>query len=119
MSILPDNENCVALEQGREVLPAAPFASRLRSLLMFSLAVGIALVVHLLISTKEPPAETHLYTIFLCSVLAIAVLTSPAQLFSSGVQRWRQNVHPILIAGISLLCTWEIITTGLRLMPLP
>lgn len=119
MSILHDNENGVALEHGREVLPAMPFASRLRSVLMFSLAVAIALVVHLLISKKEPPAETHLYTIFLFSVLAIAVFTSPAQLFSSGLQRWRQNIHPILIAGISLLCIWEIITTGLRLLPLP
>src|SRR5581483_6361256 len=96
-----------------------PVSKHLQSLLTFFGAVAITLVVHLLISKNEPSAETRYYTIFLCTVLAIAVFTAPAQLFSSAVRRWRQNVHPILAAGTLLLCLWEIITTGLRLLPLP
>ena len=96
-----------------------PVGTRLRSLLAFGLAVAMSLGVHLLISKKEPPVETLAYTIFLCSVLFIALLSVPAQLMSSGLRRWRQNIHPILAAGALLLCLWEVITTGLRLLPLP
>jgi NitT/TauT family transport system permease protein len=35
------------------------------------------------------------------------------------LRRWRQNMHPILAATALLLCFWEIITSGLRLLPLP
>src|SRR6266480_3366789 len=99
--------------------PAAPVGTSLRTLLMFSLAVAIALAVHLIVSKKEPTVETRSYTFFLCTVLAIAILTAPAQLLWSGLRRWRQNMHPILAATALLLCFWEIITSGLRLLPLP
>ena len=99
--------------------PAAPVGTSLRTLLMFSLAVAIALAVHLIVSKKEPTVETRSYTVFLCTVLAIALLTAPAQLLWSGLRRWRQNMHPILAATALLLCFWEIITSGLRLLPLP
>jgi NitT/TauT family transport system permease protein len=109
----------VDLARSREIALPPPVSKHLQSLLAFFFAVVIALVVHLLISKKEPPLETRFYTIFLCTVLAIAVVTAPFQLFSSGVRRWRQNVHPILTAGALALCFWEVITTGLRLLPLP
>jgi NitT/TauT family transport system permease protein len=96
-----------------------PVGARLRSLLAFAFAVAIALGMHLLISKKEPPVETKAYTIFLCTVLLIALLSVPAQLLWSGLRSWRQNIHPILAAGVLLLCLWEVITTGLRLLPLP
>lgn len=96
-----------------------PVSARLRSLLAFALAVAITLGVHLLVSAKEPRVETLAYTIFLGSVLLIAVLTIPAQLMWTGLRSWRQNMHPLLAAGALLLCLWEVITTGLRLLPLP
>jgi NitT/TauT family transport system permease protein len=99
--------------------PAHPMTANLRTLLMFSLAVAVALVVHLLISKKEPMPETRSYTFFLSAVLATALLTAPAQLLWPGLRRWRQTMHPILAASALLLCFWEIITTGLRLLPLP
>jgi NitT/TauT family transport system permease protein len=99
--------------------PAHPVTANLRTLLMFSLAVALALAVHLLISKKEPALETRSYTVFLCAVLAVALLTAPVQLFWPGLRRWRQTMHPILAAAALLLCFWEIITTGLRLLPLP
>ncbi len=91
----------------------------LRTLLTFSLAVAVALAVHLIVSKKEPALETLSYTVFLCAVLSIALLTAPAQLLWSGLRRWRENMHPILAATALLLCFWEIITSGLRLLPLP
>ena len=98
---------------------AVPVGASLRTLLTFAIAVAIALAVHLFVSQKEPPLETRSYTIFLVTVLSIALLTAPAQLFWSGLRRWRQNMHPILAAAALLLCFWEIITSGLRLLPLP
>ena len=100
-------------------MPVPSVGARLRSLSAFALAVAIGLGVHLLISKKEPHLETLAYTIFLCSVLFIALVTVPAQLLSARVRNWRQNIHPILAAAALLLCLWEVITTGLRLLPLP
>ncbi len=100
----------------------APLPSRvsnLRTLLVFAIAVAIALGVHLLVSTKEPAPETRSYTVFLCVVLAVALLTAPAQFIWPGLRRWRETMHPVLAAGVLFFCFWEIITTGLRLLPLP
>src|SRR5437016_9068436 len=102
-----------------QTLPAAPVGARLRTLLTFSLAVAVALAVHLIVSKKEPALETRSYTVFLCVVLSIAFLTAPAQLLWRRLGRWRENMHPILAATALLLCFWEIITSGLRLLPLP
>lgn len=110
-------EGAVASPASVESRP--PAGTSLRTLLMFSLAVAIALAVHLFVSKNEPAPETKAYTIFLSVVLAIALLTAPAQLLWSGLRRWRQNMHPILAAAALLLCLWEIITSGLRLLPLP
>src|SRR6266446_6708549 len=69
-----------------QTLSAAPVGARLRTLLTFSLAVAVVLAVHLFVSKKEPAPETRSYTIFLCAVLAIALLTAPAQLLWSGLR---------------------------------
>ena len=53
-----------------QTLPAAPVGARLRTLLTFSLAVAVALAVHLFVSKKEPALETRSYTVFLSAVLA-------------------------------------------------
>ncbi|HEY4282878.1 MAG TPA: ABC transporter permease subunit [Chthoniobacterales bacterium] len=102
-----------------EVRAIPSVGARLGSLLAFALAVAIGLGLHLLISKKEPRVETLAYTIFLGSVLFIALLTAPVQLLWSRLRSWRQNIHPILAAAALLLCLWELITTGLRLLPLP
>ena len=118
-----ESESAVAppplVELHHRTSPPPSVGASLRTLLAFSLAVAVALAVHLFVSKKEPPPETRTYTIFLCAVLATALLTAPAQLRWSGLRRWRQNMHPILAAGALLLCFWEIITSGFRLLPLP
>src|SRR5690348_3805715 len=98
--------------------PVSVVAS-LRTLSIFAGAVALAVVVHLIVSKKEPALETRYYTIFLCSVLVIAVITAPAQIFWPRLRQLRQNLHPILTAAALLLCLWEIITSGVRLLPLP
>src|SRR5256886_6662165 len=105
------------------ILPPKPLpvsvAASLRTLSIFAGAVALALVVHLIVSKNEPPLETRFYTIFLCAVLSIALITAPAQIVWPRLRRFRQNLHPILTAAALLLCLWEIITSGVRLLPLP
>ncbi|HKR54269.1 MAG TPA: ABC transporter permease subunit [Chthoniobacterales bacterium] len=99
--------------------PPVSVAASLLTLSIFAGAVALALVVHLIVSRNEPPLETRFYAIFLGSVLAIAVITAPAQLVWPRLRQFRQNLHPILTAAALLLCLWEIITSGVRLLPLP
>ena len=99
--------------------PPVSVAASLRTLSIFAGSVALALLMHLIISRNEPPLETRFYTIFLGSVFAIAVITAPAQIFLPRLRRIRQNLHPILTAAALLLCLWEIITSGVRLLPLP
>ena len=100
---------------------ARPFVSpgaRLRSLLMFIAAVCLALGVHLFIYRNVTGSGVRHYTIFLCLVLGVALVTAPFQLLPGGLHRWRQDMHPILIAAALFLCFWEIITTGLQSLTL-
>ena len=81
-------------------------------------AVAIAVVVHL-IASKKSRRSRRISTPFLCSFLVIALITAPAQIFWPRLRRWRQILHPIFTAAVLLLCLWEVITAGLRLLPLP
>jgi NitT/TauT family transport system permease protein len=99
--------------------PPVSVGASLRTLCIFAAGVVLALVMHLIISKNEPPLETRIYTIFLSAVLGIALITAPAQIFWPRLRRWRQNLHPILTAAALLLCLWEIVTSGVRLLPLP
>jgi NitT/TauT family transport system permease protein len=72
-----------------------------------------------MVARNEPLLETRFYSIFLGSVLVIAVITAPAQIVWPRLRRFRQNLHPILTAAALLFCLWEVITSGVRLLPLP
>src|SRR6266853_2481439 len=104
------------------ILPPKPLpvsvAASLRTLSIFAGAVAFAVVVHLIASPNEPPLETRFYTIFLCSVLVIALITAPAQIFWPRLRRWRQTLHPILSAPAFVLYLWGNNTLGCRLLPL-
>jgi NitT/TauT family transport system permease protein len=76
-------------------------------------------VVHLLISGSEPPAETHAFTIFTGIVVGFVLLALVAQLFWSGLRERLRETGPIITAAFVLMIVWEIITTGVRLLPLP
>jgi NitT/TauT family transport system permease protein len=100
---------------------AAAGASKLplRTQLAVPLATALALAVHLLISKEEPPIETRSYTFFLSAFLGTAVVALGAQPFWSGLRRWMRGMCPIFAAATVLLCLWEIITAGLRWLPMP
>lgn len=92
---------------------------KLRTVLAFSAAAAIALAVHMFISKNEPPAQMHCYTQFLSIVFGAGIGMAALQLIWRGLRRWMSDMCPILAVAVLLLCSWEVITTGLRLLPLP
>ncbi len=102
------------------VRAAAPVtSSRLITLFSVPLATSIALAIHFFVSQKEPPAETHSYTLFLCGVLGVGIVMAVVQPWWLGLRHWMRDMCPIFAVAVLLLSIWEVITSGLRLLPLP
>ena len=88
-------------------------------LVALPMAALIALGVHLLVSINEARADTRSFSTFLGILLGISVVAAVVQAFWLGLRRWMARMCPILAAAVVLLCAWEVITSGLRLLPLP
>src|SRR4051794_38413543 len=116
IQIIPAPERAVVAEMNS---PRVQSKLRLRTLLAAPIAVLVALAVHLSISRKEPAGETSLYTNFLLGVLCLGLLAATGQMFWPGLRKWMRQMCPIIAAAILLVSFWEVITTGLRLLPLP
>jgi NitT/TauT family transport system permease protein len=94
-------------------------ASRARWIFSLPIAALAALAIHLQVSKRELPLETHTYSIFLGIVFLSSLVFVPAQRFWVGLRGWVSHMFPILAAAVLVLGGWEIITSGLRLLPLP
>jgi NitT/TauT family transport system permease protein len=92
---------------------------RWRTWLPVPVANLICLAVHWRVSPLEPPAETRSYFVFLWNFLAVSFLLAIAQLWLPALRRRMREAGPIFAAALLTLCTWELITTGFRLLPLP
>ncbi len=90
-----------------------------RALLAVPAAAGIAFAIHLFVSKNDLPAERSTYTIFLGVFFAIAVLLAITQCWWPSLRARMGRMRPIFTVGVLLLATWEIITSGLHLLPLP
>jgi NitT/TauT family transport system permease protein len=89
------------------------------TLLAVPMAAFVALGLHWLISKRELPVETHSYALLLWEIIAVSALLAALQRFSPGLRRWMHQMCPIFMGAILLLCVWDVMTTGLRLLPLP
>src|SRR3989449_1048597 len=79
----------------------------------------IALAIHLLVSPNEPAPDTRSYSVFLGIMLGASLVAASVQPFWSSLRRWMVHMCPIIAAAVLLLCAWEVITSGFRLLPLP
>ncbi len=93
--------------------------SRGRTLLAVPVAASIALAVHWLVSKNEPAADTRSYWLFLAGLLGASLAAAGGQRGWPRLRRWMLQMCPIIAAATMLLCLWEVITSGLRLLPLP
>lgn len=118
---LPAESTFPKAEDIAQPLPARRIAPPLSwiKLLTLPAAAGLALGAHLLISQSEPPVETRMYTYLLGGLLAITVLLAGLQKVWSGLRSWMDGSGPIFAAAFILLTLWEVVTSGIRLLPLP
>lgn len=109
-------ETTTAIASGSSTLPCRPCT---RTLLAVPVATMIALAIHLFVSKAEPAPDTRSYTFFLGIILGVSLAAAAVQPFWSGLRRWMAHMCPIIAAAVLLLCLWEVITSGFRLLPLP
>lgn len=88
-------------------------------LLAAPVAVGFAWAIHLWAARNEPVLETRSYSIFLGILLGASVMVGVLQIISEPLRRWLGHMAPILAAVILLSSGWEVITAGLRWLPVP
>jgi len=99
--------------------PPGSIASSLRTWLPVTAATASCLTAHWLVSTTEPAPETRSYFVFLWSVLGVSLVLAFVQIGWPSLRRWMREMGPIFAAALLILCAWELITSGLRLLPLP
>jgi NitT/TauT family transport system permease protein len=98
--------------------PSAPHPSSWKGLLI-PIAAGVAAAVHWKASQKQNPLETAAYFKFLASMGGAGVLLAIVQMFWSGLRKWLNDMAPIIAAALLVLGGAEILTAGLRLLPMP
>jgi NitT/TauT family transport system permease protein len=111
-----------AVKAGRvAALSATMPATKLhfRTLLAIPLATAIGIGIHLAVRKNDPEPDTTSWIIFLGTIFGLSLLVSVVQIFSGALRRWMAHMCPIIAAALGLFCVWEIITSGLRLLPLP
>jgi NitT/TauT family transport system permease protein len=103
------------------MIVAVPTVMRLpaKILLAVPLATAIAFAIHSWAAKDQPAVETRTYFVFLGIIFGAALLLSLVQPFLSPLRRWMQHMCPIIAAAILLLGLWEVITSGLRWLPMP
>jgi NitT/TauT family transport system permease protein len=96
-----------------------PSVLRWRTMVAVPLAAAFAFGVHVVIAKSEAPLETHSYRLLFVEVIGVAIVLALLRRFSPGLRRWMANMWPIFTAAIVTLCVWDVITLGLRILPLP
>jgi sulfonate transport system permease protein len=96
-----------------------PLRLSARTWLAIPVATAFAFGVHLWAAKNQPAPETQSYSVFLGIVAALGLVCAGVQPFWPQLRRWMQHNCPIIAGAICLLCVWETITSGFRLLPMP
>jgi NitT/TauT family transport system permease protein len=100
------------------VTPVATLKPRPRTALLVPIAACVVLAIHFFISRHQLSPGQY-YWLFLFILLGAGLAAAALYPFFSGLRERMQNLCPIFAAVILLLGLWEVITSGLRLLPLP
>ncbi len=111
------------MEAQEELVPVTPVEPpsvlRWRTMLAVPVAAAFAFALHLFIAKNEPPLEAHSYKLLYVEVIGVSILLALGRRFSPGLRRWMANMWPVFTAAIVFICIWDVITLGLRILPLP
>lgn len=90
-----------------------------RTLLTVPLAVVLSMAVHLAVRANDPEPDTTSYLVFLGTLFGGSVVMTLVQPFWAGLRRWMTHMCPIVAAAVCFLAGWDLITSGIRWLPLP
>jgi NitT/TauT family transport system permease protein len=101
--------------------PSAAVRGRapIRALVTIPVAAAIALAVHIAISQNEPADEVRAFTTLLAGIIGLALIAAVLQAFWKPLREWLVETSPIIAGGITFLMLWEVVTSGLRWLPMP
>jgi NitT/TauT family transport system permease protein len=111
----PAEEQAARLATGGATFVPVPW----RTWLALPCAVAIALGIHAWAGRNQAAVETRSYYVFLGLTLAAFVGAAVIQPFWPYLRRWMAHMCPIIAGAVLLLSIWEIITAGLRWLPMP
>lgn len=101
------------------IAKAGPPRLRLQTLLVVPVVCAAGIGLHLAVRKNDPEPDTTSYLVFLGGILGLSLLMGGIQFFFSAVRNWLAHMLPIIAGALSLMCVWEIVTSGFRLLPLP
>jgi len=88
-------------------------------LLTVPAAAAIALAVHLIIPKGLLIGENHSYSIFLAAFLGVAAILAIFQRWWPALRGRMRSLRPLFTVAVMLLSVWEVVTSGIHLLPLP
>ncbi len=89
------------------------------ALLTVPAAAAIALAVHLIIPKGLLIGENHSYSIFLAAFLGVAAILAIFQRWWPALRGRMRSLRPLFTVAVMLLSVWEVVTSGIHLLPLP
>jgi len=92
---------------------------RLPTLLAVPVACAVSMALHFAVRKNDPEPDTTPYLIFLGALLGLSILLEVAQVFAPKLRNWLAHMLPIIAGAVGLLCAWDAVTSGFRLLPLP
>ena len=98
---------------------AEPLRLRIPTLLAVPTACIAGIALHVAVRKNDPEPDTTSYLVFLAGLLGLSLLLSVGQCILPRVRNWLAHMLPIIAGAMGLLCVWEIVTSGFRLLPLP
>src|SRR5437899_1855059 len=119
-AVVPELKQASGEDQRPAAIAVRPGTSKLRvrTLMAIPGACLIALAVHGLVSKNQSASETRLYFYFVGAILALAMAGAALQPFWAGLRKWMKHMCAIIAAALMLLTLWEVVTSGLRLVPM-
>src|ERR1041385_4451111 len=90
-----------------------------RKLLAIPVGACIALAIHYFVPKREPVAPSHYYPLLLFVMLGLGLLGAALYPFFEGLQKRMKHLCPLLGVATIIAGIWELVTSGLGLLPLP
>jgi len=84
-----------------------------------AVAAAVALVLHLALPDRQPPATSRPFAGLTAAMLAVALAAAAVQRTSGRLGAWARHRSPLATGVVLALAAWDLLTIKLAWMPLP